>query len=320
MIEARLLAAAGVDPDLPAAQQAALLVRRMPLRWQGPGGSRDLATVLESRWFAGAAECHRVLGQLFRGNTGRGTAFGVAWPYLEAAGRVLAPALPVAVGDGEESGPDGSYQRAGRTVFREAAGERRPVLELGASISAEDSGFDLMWFGAAERYLVAAGTLEIEDLFSVLRMAVPKGRLEAWLVRAMRVDSGVLGGLVLNASARRPELEVRRPAELVSGGRTPTAMELLERRAGVRGVRRRGDEITVTMEERGRLVFDVADDRDGWRVFLRDGDFPYRALSLRRPDGHVRLAATLAEGLDPLAPGVRVQAAFDLRSDLIALG
>lgn len=320
MTDDRLLAAAGVDPSLPAAQQAAQLVRRLPLRWRGTTGSRDIATVLESRWFAGAAECHRVLAQLFRGSTGRGTAFGATWPYLEAGGRIAAPGLPVVVGAAEEQGPDGCYRLAGRAVVREAAGECRPLLALGGDATGGDEGFDILWFASAERYLLSAGILEVEDLFSVLRTAVSGAQIEAWLVRGMRVDQRLLDGVAVTAGGQRPEIEVRRPIELVAGGRLPTPEEALAKRAGIRQAKRHGDEITVSTEDDRSLVFSASQERDGWRLFLWDGDFPYQALGLRRAAGHLRLTATLGDRVDPLAPGIRTRVAFDLRSDLIALG
>jgi hypothetical protein len=319
VIDRRLLASAGVDPELPAARQAALLVQLMPLRRRGPTGPRDTATVLESRWFDGATECHRVLGQLFHGAAGRGAAFGAAWPYLEAGGRVAAPGLPVVVGADEEEGPDGCYRLVGRTVWREAGGEPRQVMALGSEPQELGRSFELLWFADRARYVVADGRLEVEDLFSTLRMVVPLDRLETWLARGMRVDGRVLEGLDLTAADQPPSIEVRRPAELVAGGRMPSPGELLGGRAGVASASRVGDEVAITTEDGRRLVFNVAEDRDGWRAFRWEGEFPYRDLSLRRDDRSVSLTATLDEGLDPLAPGVRTQVAFDLRSDLIAL-
>jgi len=317
--DAGLLAAVGIDASLPAAQQTAQLVRRMPLRWQAPAGSRDIATVLESRWFAGAAECHRVLGRLFRGTTGRGTAFGINWPYLEAGGRIAAPGLPAVVGAAEEQGPDGSYRLSDRTVWREATGERRPMLALGGGEPVGGFPFELLWFGDGERFMVSDGVLEIEDLFSTLRLGASRPWLEAALVRKMRVDERILEGLAVPSARRRPEIEVRRPVELVAGGGIPDPAALLRARAGVRRVDRRGDEITVTTEDDRRAVFNVAQERDGWRVFLWDGESPYQALTLSLVNRHLRLTAALGDGIDPMSPGVRAQLAFALRSDLITL-
>ncbi len=319
MIDPRLLAAVGIDASLPAAQQAAHLVRRMPLRWRAPSGSRDIATVLESRWFAGSAECHRVLGQFFRGNTGRGSAFGTTWPYLEVGGRVAAPGLPAVVGSAEEQGPDGCYQVSGRTVWREATGERRSFLGLGPDQQMSGRPFDLLWFGSSERYVVSEGILEIEDLFSSLRIEATPARLEAFLVRGLRVEPRILEGLTPPTAGRRSEIEVRRPTELVAGGRVPKPEVLLGGRAGVRRVDRQGDEITLNTEDDRRVVFNVEQERDGWRVYLWDGEFPYQALTLSRSNRYLSLTAALGDGLKPLAAGVRAQVAFDLRSDLIAL-
>ena len=179
--------------------------------------------------------------------------------------------------------------------------------------------FELLWFGDGERFMVSDGVLEIEDLFSTLRLGVSRSWLEASLVRKMRVDERILEGLEVAAAGRRPEIEVRRPVELVAGGRIPDPEALLRARAGVRRVDRRGDEITVSTEDDRRVVFNVAQERDGWRVFLWDGESPYQVLTLSLANRHLRLTAALGDEIDPMAPGVRVQVAFDLRSDLITL-
>jgi hypothetical protein len=319
VIDGRLLAAAGIDPGLPAARRAGLLVQRLPLRWRAPAGSRDVSSVLESGWFGGTAECHRVLGQVFRGDAGRGEAFGSVWPYLHAGGRVAAPGLPVVVGSNAEDAPDGCYRCSGRTVWREAGGEHRAMIDLGSESPQPGRPFDLLWFGDRMRCVVSDGRLEVEDLFSTLRTAVTHERLKSWLVQGMRVESRVLDGVKLAAAGEPPTIEVRRPTELVAGGRIPGPVELLGGGAGVASSSRTGDEIALTTEDDRRVVFTVAEHRDGWQAYRWDGEYPYRALILQRDERGVSLTATLDASLDPLAPGVRVQVAFDLRSDLIAL-
>ena len=319
-MDPRVLAAAGVDPGLPAAQAAAMLVRNLPLRW-GSAGVRDPETVVESRWFAGAAECHRVLARLFRGSPVRGSAFSSTWPQLEAAGVVVAPALPVAATADEQPGPDGVYQLDRGTVWREAAGERRALLSGGGAAAADGGGaFDLLWFGPTERYLVRGGTLEVEDLFSLLRMGAARSLVERLVVRGLRTDPEVLEGVAWSARATPPEIEVRRPSELVKGEvwRNPAAV--LSARADIRSVDRRGDEILAETARESSVVFRVAEEPRGWRLFTWDGDYPLRTLGMIERAGHLVLSATLGPDLDPLAPGVRGRLAFDLRSDLIALG
>jgi hypothetical protein len=319
-MDARLLAAAGIDPSLPAAQAAATLVRRLPLRWHAAVGTRDAESVVESRWFAGAAECHRVLARLFRGSPVRGRAFSSTWPLLEAAGMVVAPALPVAATTDEQPGPDAVYQLEGGTVWREAAGERRAMLASGSAAAPDVHPFELLWFGGGERFLLHAGTLEVEDLFSVTRVRAARELVERLVVRGLRVDPEVLEGMAWSGREAAAEIEVRRPAELVPGDvwRDPAAV--LAARADIRSVARRGDELTAETARGTTVVFRVAEDRRGWRIFTWEGDYPLRTLGLLERAGHLVLSATLGPELDALAPEVRSRLVFDLRSDLIALG
>jgi len=320
-MDLRVLTAAGVDPELPAVQAAAMVVRRLPLRWRAGVGVRDPETVVESRWFAGPAECHRVLSRLFRGTPVRGSAFSSTWPLLEAAGVVVAPALPVAANADEQPGPDGVYQFAGSTVWREAVGERRPLLCSGDGAAPDGGGaFDLLWFGSAERYLLRGGTLEVEDLFSVARVRATRSLVERLVVRGLRVDPEVLEGVAWSEREALPEIEVRRPVELVAGEvwRDPAAV--LAARADIRSVTRHGEEIAAETARETTVVFRVAEDARGWRLFTWEGDYPLRTLGLLERAGHLVFTATLGPHFDPFAPGVRGRLAFDLRSDLIALG
>jgi len=318
-MEPDLLASVGIDLTQPVAEQAAALVQRIPLRREAAAGSRDVATVVESRWFAGTAECHRVLGQLFRGSTGRGSAFGSAWPYLEAAGRIVAPALPVVVGAAEVAGPDGEYQVADRAVWREAVGERRPILRLEGSAASDRPGFDLVWFGATERYLLREGTLEVEDLFSALRLPASQAVVERLVVRGLRVEGEVLDGISFGCDDATAQIEVRRSRELVTGDRWQDPEAVLGSRADIATVERRGDELFAETLAGRSVVFKVVEERLGWRVFAWEGDYPYQTLAMADRDGTLSLTATLNDGFDPLDPGVRSQLAFDLRSDLIGL-
>ena len=318
-MDARVLAAAGVDPSLPAAQAAAMLVRSLPLRWRA-AGVRDPETVVESRWFAGAAECHRVLARVFRGRPVRGAAFSATWPQLEAAGVVVAPALPVAATADELAGPDGVYQLERGTVWREAAGERAALLAGGGGAAPGGDAFDLMWFGPAERYLVRGGTLEVEDLFSVLRVGAAQPLVERLVVRGLRADPEVLEGVAWSARETPAEIEVRRRSELVAGEAWRDPAAVLASRADIRSVERRGDEILAETVRQSSVVFRIAEEARGWRLFTWDGDYPLRTLGMRERAGHVVFSATLGPDLEPLAPGVRGRLAFDLQTDLIALG
>ena len=320
-MDARVLAAAGIDPELPAVQAAAELIRRMPLRRQAPASQREPQTVVESRWFAGPSECARVLGRVFRGSTGRGAAFASSWPFLEAGGVVVAPGIPVAAEDAEIEGPDGAYQLARGVVWREAVGERRAVLSTGdGREESAGTAFDLLWFGSSERYLLRDGTLEVDDLFSRLTVRPSTEHLERLLVRAMRVQPGVLDGVTAGTREAPATIEVRRPLALAAGAAWQDPVHVLGLRADILRAERRGDEVVAETGRSSTVVFQLAEKPRGWTLFTWEGAYPFRALTLTESDGTLRLAATLGSELDPWVPGVRGRIAFDLRSDLVALG
>jgi len=320
-MDARVLASAVIDPDLPAAQAAALLVRRIPLRWHAEVGARDPDTVVESRWFAGPAECARVLGRVFRGTTARGGAFGSPWPFLEAAGAVIAPALPVVAAADEQQGPDGAYRLGKGTVWREAIGERRALLVTNGGPPARDaSGFDLLWFGDSERYLLRGGIVEVEDLFSKLSVPAPRELVERLVVRGLRADAQALEGLVFRDRQAPAEVEVRRPTALVGKDLWRDPAAVLARRVDIRRVERRGDELAAETRRDKTVVFRLVEEPRGWRLFTWDGDYPFRTLALHERAGHLSFSVTLGPELDPFGAGIRGRLAFDLRSDLVALG
>ena len=180
--------------------------------------------------------------------------------------------------------------------------------------------FDLLWFGSAERYLLRAGVLEVEDLFSVARVRAPRSLVERLVVRGLRVDPEVLDGVVGSEREAPPEIEVRRPVELVAGELWRDPAAVLAARADIRSVARHGEEITAETAREKTVVFRLAEDARGWRLFTWDGDYPLRTLGLLERAGHLVFTATLGTAIDLFAPGVRGRLAFDLRSDLIALG
>jgi hypothetical protein len=274
---------------------------------------------VDSRWFAGSAECHRVLGRLFRGSTGRGAAFSSQWPYLEAGGRIVAPAVPVVVGSAELTGPDGEYAVEDRTVWREAMGVRRPLLALEGTETATEPEFDLLWFGANERYVVRRGLLEVEDLFSRLRLPVTSSTVEQLLIRGLRVAADALDGVVFARSEAKAELEVGRPLELVASDGWRDPWVVMGGRADIATVEGRGDEMVAKTLTGTTVVFKVVVERPGWRVFAWEGDYPYQTLVMSERQGCLSWSATLSDGMNPLSRGVRSQIAFDLRSDLISL-
>ena len=316
-----LLRLLDIPPDLPAAEKAAAVVRCCALRREATAPSRDIDSVVESRWFSGTAECARFLAELFRGTMGRGTAFGGPWPFLQAGGRVIAPALPVVASATDATGPDGSYRLSDGIVLREAVGEERAILGTDRAAVASGLEFDLMWFGAGERYLVRGGTLEVEDLFSVLRLPATRLVVRGVLSKTLRADLEVLSDLPFGPSGGGgAEIEVRRPRELVGSERWRDPAEVLGARPGIRKVIQHADRLVAETERGTELVFVPREEPAGWQLFSWEGDYPLRTLAMSADGTVLSFRGTLRPGLDPLTPGLRQRLAFDLRSDLVALG
>ena len=320
-MDPRVLAAAGIDPDLPAAQAAALLVRRFPLRWHPAVSSRDPDTVVESGWFAGPSECARVLGRLFRGTTARGGAFGSPWPFsrrpawwsrqhcrwrrreMSSRGR-MAP-----IGSARAS--CGARRRASaERCWRPAAARRRRTRAgsiccgserpSGTCCGAEASRWRTCSPGSASRPRGSSSSgWWFEASASTLRhsRASPSGTGR----HRRRSRCAGRAGLV-------PESLWRDPAAV------------LGRRVDIRRVERRGDEITAETRRDATVMFRLVEEPRGWRLFTWDGDYPFRTLALHERAGSLSYSATLGPELDPLGPGIRGRLAFDLRSDLVALG
>jgi len=314
-----VLQAIGVDPDLPAAEKAAAMIRRLVLRWDAVTGPRQLGTVVEARWFAGTGECLKVLAELCRGTAARGTAFGSPWPYLDFGGRILAPALPIVAVDGEATGPDGIYALKDGDVWREAVGSRQLFIGARSSASPTDRPFDLLWFGTGERYLLRDQTLEVDDLFSSLRVAATPDLVDRLVLRGMRAEGELLDGIRLSDRSGPAEIEVRQPLELVVSDAWRDPIHVIRSRQDIHRADRRADEIHGQTILGDGVVFKLVEEPSGWRVFRWEGDFPLRTLALFERDVHLSYSATLSSGLDPFAPGARGRIVFDLRSELVAL-
>jgi hypothetical protein len=314
------LSSEGIPAELPAAEKAAAVIRAFPLRVRGDAGARDLRSVVESRWFAGPGECLRVLKEIYRATPGRGSAFGVPWPFLEAGGHLLAPALPVPLGAAEISGPDASYELRDRVVWREAIGETRPFLFTTPQPTTAGRGPDLLWFGEGERAAIRDRMLEVEDLFSVFRVPATMLLLERYLLRPRRVDRGAIADVALAERDAPAEVEVRRPIDLVPGEEWRDAVRVLSMRVDIRSVERLRDQLVADTAHGGRVVFNLVDEPRGWRLYTWEGEYPLRTLGLTEIEGVLHYSASLGPALDPLTHGLRGRLAFDLRSDLLALG
>jgi hypothetical protein len=309
----------GIPSHLPAAEKAVALVRAFPLSVQSDEGQRDVGTILDSGWFAGAGECIRVLAEVYRGSTGRGAAFGQRWPYLSGGGRVLAPAVPVLVSEEEVSGPDGSYQVRDQIVWRETVSQPRPLLRMDGTVENSGPGFDLLWFGDNERFLVGNGLLEIEDLFSLTRLPLTHDLLDHFLSRVLRLDRALVGDLEMEAGDTRPTIEVRRLREMVPNDRWRDPCRLFAARVGIRRVDRDGERLVVETERPQQVVFSIVEERNGWRAFAWEGTFPFQSLVLLERGEVLSLTGTLSREIDPRERGLRGRLAFDLNADLVAL-
>jgi hypothetical protein len=296
------------------------MIRRAPLRWSSGDSGRESASALESGWFLGADECARVVAEHAGLAVFDGGAFGRRWPALSGDGGWAAPGLPVAVGDEPNTGVDGEYRRADGDIWREAGGVEALVLTSAGDREPPGACFDLLWFGDYERFLVRAGVLEIEGLFALFRMPAANALLDRLLVRTHRTGGDLVSGITPADSTTPQTIEVRRPAKLSANDRWRDSVRFLDGRAGVESSRRIGDAVEVTVEGGKRLVFRAQDDARGWRLDLVEGRFPFTALSLACERGVLALYATLDATLQVTEAGTRARLAFDLRSDLVALG
>jgi hypothetical protein len=300
--------------------QATALIRRAPLRWFEGDSHRDSDSALESGWFLGADECARTVAAFAGLPVLDGGAFGRRWPVLGDARGWLAPGLPVTVGDQPTTGVDGEYRRLEGNIWREAGGVEALVLKTAVDREPPGSPFDLLWFGDAERFVVRAGRLEIENLFALFRAPAAYTLLDRLLIRARSAGTDIVSNITFADPTTAPTVEVRRPAELSADDRWRDPVLFLGMRAGVENPRRTGDTIAANVSGGTRVAFRATDGPLGWRLDLAEGRFPFNALRLAREGSVLVLSATLDAALDVTAAGVRARLAFDLRSDLVALG
>lgn len=306
-----------VDPRI---HRAVARIRSLPLRWSARDGGDTEESVLARGWFRGAGECARVLAAHERLETREGRGFGVGWPILRRGAWTMAPGMPVAVGGETAVGVDGEYRGDLTGVWREAGGVERLFLTADPLQPAPGVPFDLLWFGDFERFLVRDGSLEIEDLFGVLRIPANPRLLDRLLIRSRRVESGVLAGLPMIDRSGPQKIEVRRPEDLSPDERWRDASSFLSARADIESVRRRGATIEALVVGGETAIFGLDDDEDGWRLMRQDGRYVFTEIRVARRARTLSLCATLDGEIDAMAPGMRGRLVFDLRADLVTLG
>jgi len=300
--------------------RAVALVRGRPLRWfHRDGGAAD-ESVLARGWFRGADECARVLASRARLETREGRGFGARWPILKFGAWTLAPAMPVAVSEETAVGVDGEYRSDSTGVRREAGGVEDLFLSPDLSRPAPGAPFDLLWFGDFERFAVSDGTLEIEDLFGVLRVPANPRLLDRLLVRSGRVEDGVLVDLQMIDRPGPQTVEVRRPEDLSPDDRWRDASIFLKARADIESAKARGETIEAQVVGGATAIFGCDESVDGWVLTLREGNYVFSEIRAAHRAKTLSLCATLDRGIDALTPGMRGRLIFDLRTDLVTLG
>lgn len=296
------------------ANGVAAVLARLPFR---AGDAGDGAEPDARGWIGGLTEARQLLGRLANREPEPGRAFGARWPFVEMAGALVAPGLPVAVTEEPAEGADGTYRVDGLRVLREAAGAEQAVLEREAAGTA-GSPPDLLWFTTGARWLVRGGLLHVEDAFAEVVAPATRARLEALLVRRLRCDPGLLEGLQRTETAGPTRLRVRRPLAL-AGDRWREPGRLLGARAGVSSVRRSEDGLELALERRAVALVNIDETPDGWRASVEGDLLGWTAARLAAEGGSVVYEITLAPRLDAVDDGVRARLAFDLLSDLLTL-
>jgi len=296
-----------------------MVVRQFPLRWLDGDSRRTVEEVLASGWFHGAEECGRIFASFGAGEIFVAQAFGGSWPFLSSGDRIVAPALPVVTGASATVGPDGEYRREAETIVREAVGVEDVFLATDLATPTPGGHFDLLWFTETERYLLRSGVLEVEDLFSVLRIPASPANLDRLLVRARRVAPEVVAGLGSLEPPMVAEIEVRRPGAFSSDDRWRDPRAFLAVRADIRSVHGLDEELVAEAEHGERVVFSWALADYGWRLDRLSGAYDFTTLSMELREGVLSLRASLDPAVSALAAGMRERITFDLRSDLVTL-
>ena len=306
-----------VDPRI---DRAVAHILSLPILWSDRDEGDTGETVLARGWFRGAGECARILATQARLEIGEGRGFGASWPILRRGAWTVAPAMPVALGGEIAVGIDGEYRDDSAGVWREAGGAEDLFLTPDPMRSVPGAPFDLLWFGDFERFLLRKGTLEIEDLFGVLRVPANPRLLDRLLVCSRRNEDGVLVDLPMIDRSGPQIIEVRRPEDLNRGDHWRNPSTFLESRADIESARSRGATIEAQVIGGATAIFEHDDDEDGWRLRLRDGRYVFTEIRFARRARTLSLCTTLDGEIDALAPGMRGRLVFDLRADLVTLG
>lgn len=302
----------------------AAITRRVLLAASHSTPARPPAELLRGRFWVAPEEAGSVLEDLLGPPAGRASAFGVraAWPVWETEAGVLAPGLPAPVPPAGCDAAGGAYRRAADVVLRESAGREWPVLVLGdPETAAPEPGFELLWFADQERRRVAAGWLELDDLFARTRLPATPGR-----VRDALREPGAPSrpepppGPLSPPATGPPGIEVGRARALLPGDgwRDPAAVTTA--RAGVASVRSPAADVLEAVLEDHRVVrLHVTTNPDGWRLRRLAGDDPYDSLEASADADRVVLRVTPAAAVDLGRVETRRRIAFDLHGLLVSL-
>lgn len=245
-----------------------------------------------------------------------------SWTMVELpeGQQVVAPGVPVVVGSDETNGCDAAYRRGpGLTIERESRGRWQRLVAPEGAVA---TPFDLLAFGDSERIRVHDGVVEIEDLFSCLRVPATATALDRVLVRGLRAPPELVAtcptSRAADAGHRGAEICVGRAATLVELDAVMDPERVLRAHSGVETVSIEGCSVLLNGAW-GTATFDVEHAATGWYATKTSGGWPFDRIGVETCASHVELVAQPSADIDVLAPGVRTRLAFDVLSDLVKL-
>ncbi len=265
-----------------------------------------------------------VLARVTGGSILQTGGFSGSWSMVQVqvaeAQQLVAPGVPVVVGSDASDGCDAAYRRGpGVTIERESRGRWQRLVAPEGAVA---TPFNLLAFGDSERIRVHDGVVEIEDLFSCLRVPATATALDRVLVRGLRVAPELVAACETPGSAaagqRGAEICVGRAATLVELDAVMDPERVLRAHSGVEAVSMEGCSVLLNGAW-GTATFDVEHAATGWYATKTSGGWPFDRIGVETAASHVELVARPAADIDPLAPGVRTRLAFDLLSDLVKL-